>query len=664
MIRCFIIILLFFVTSCSKNTVTYKTSTFNNKLDSLFSLSDNDTLRIKALIKAKILINKLENDSLKINSALKLGYKYLIYGHLNEFKKVNLNILNTTFIKNDSLSYALANEYFGYYYQLKYKPDSSFYFYNKALDTYNYINDELNSGRMLLSMATIQERIKDYTGSEINTIKSISKLKNSTQYQNLYLAYNNLAVVYNKLGRYNLAIENHQNAIKFLQRLDNKYLKAMSLNNIGWVYSMKNDYRESIKYYSRALEMEYLFNSRPLIYATLIDNLAYSKFKLNQFEELPNLFYKSLRIRDSLNIKDGQVISNIHISEYFQSIHDTLKAIQYLTTSKTIAKKSNYNKGLLESYLLLSKLEPTEKAKEYLLKYIQLSDSLQQAERIIREKFTRIAYETDEITKENKDISKKNWLLTISLIIGGAFSSLVFIYLRQRSKNKELELNKKQEEANVEIYNLMLSQQSKFQEGSNKEKERIAEELHDGILGRLFGTRLSLDSLNEGTTEKEIKEREEYIEEIQIIEGDIRKISHNLKTSLFNSNTSFKKLVEQLIAKQSKIGNFECELNFNNLMYWEKVSNSIKINCYRILQESLQNINKYAEATEVKIEFYKEAENLALTIKDNGVGFNTKVKNKGIGQKNILSRVKSINGKVEFISSQGNGTEIIIKILL
>lgn len=234
--------------------------------------------------------------------------------------------------------------------------------------------------------------------------------------------------------------------------------------------------------------------------------------------------------------------------------------------------------------------------------------------------------------------------------------------MKQRSKNKELLFNKKQDEANVEIYNLMLTQQTKFQEGSNKEKERIAKELHDGILGRLFGTRLSLDSLNEGITDKEISEREEYIEEIQTIEEDIRKISHNLKTSLFNTNTSFRKLVEQLVTKQSKISNFEWSLNFNNLKNWENISNDIKINCYRILQESIQNINKYAKASKVKIEFYKEKQSLMLTIKDNGLGYNSKVKNKGIGQKNILSRVQTLNGKVEFISRVGFGTKIIIRI--
>ena len=657
------------VISCQKkSTIIYKDDNLYKNISDLIkdskSSSKSDSMRNVYLVEAVNKIPKLDNDSLKTRSLIKVAYSNLLLRNWDKYKINSFDILKRCSSLKDTINLSRAHSYLGYYYQSIYKNDSAFYFYNKALNSYSLINNEIEAGKMLLNMATIQENVKDYTGSEINTIKSISKLKSSVQYRSLYLAYNNLAVVYNKLGKYNLAIENHQKAIKSLNRLDNKYLKAMSLNNIGYVFKDIKDFKESIKYYNRALEIQSLYGNQPKTYATLLDNLAYSKFKLGIREDIPDLFYRALQIRDSLNIKDGQVVSNIHLSEYFQSKYDTLKAIQYLTTAKTIAEESNYNDGLLESYLLLSKLESAEKAKIYLNKNIKLSDSLQQKEREIREKFTRIAYETDEITKEKEEEEKKNWLLTITLIIGGAFFTLVFIYIRQRSKNKELELNKKQDEANVEIYNLMLSQQSKFQDGSNKEKERIAEELHDGILGRLFGTRLSLDSLNEGITEDEIKEREEYIEELNLIEEDIRKISHNLKTSLFSSNSSFRKLVEELVTKQSKIGNFECKLNFKNSTDWENISNSIKINCYRIIQESLQNINKYAKASEVTIEFYEEDKSLILSIRDNGLGYVEKNKNTGIGQKNMISRAKSLKGKIEFNSSLGNGTGVIMKIPL
>jgi signal transduction histidine kinase len=583
---------------------------------------------------------------------------------LDDFGKINLKILDLSTLNNDSINTAKIFYNLGYYYQLKNKPDSAFYFYNQALKVHSIMNNTLSEGRDLLAMATIQSVERDFIGSEITTFKALSKLKNSNKHEELFYCYNNLAFISIQLHDFEKSIKYIEKSMEYLAKLKNsEYNTLIAFNGIGMSYQYKGDYINSIKYFEKVLGNNIL-KKYPKYHALLIDNLAYSKFKLGLNKNLPQLFYKSLIIRDSLQNKEGLIMSNLHLSEYNLSKKDTLKAIQFALKAEKLAKQSNLNIDLLETYLLLSKLHANKKGKEYLQKHIQLTDSLQQQERIIREKFTRIAYETNEIAKEKEEVTKKNWFLTITLLIGTAFSLLVFIFIKQRSKNKELLFNKKQDEANVEIYNLMLSQQSIFQEGSNKEKRRISEELHDGVLGRLFGTRLSLDSLNEGTTENEIKEREEYIEELQLIEEDIRKISHNLKTSLFNTNTSFIKLVEQLIAKQRKISNFECELNLNNITIWESISNSIKINCYRIVQESLQNINKYAKASKVEINFNKEDENLVLTIKDNGIGYSTRIKPKGIGQKNMKSRAKSLNGNVEIISSLGKGTSIKMTIPL
>jgi signal transduction histidine kinase len=88
--------------------------------------------------------------------------------------------------------------------------------------------------------------------------------------------------------------------------------------------------------------------------------------------------------------------------------------------------------------------------------------------------------------------------------------------------------------------------------------------------------------------------------------------------------------------------------------------NSVKINLYRIMQESLQNINKYANANTVKIELKKKGDDLVLVISDDGIGFNAKVKKKGIGIQNMLSRTKECNGEFQINSKKGEGTTITI----
>lgn len=92
------------------------------------------------------------------------------------------------------------------------------------------------------------------------------------------------------------------------------------------------------------------------------------------------------------------------------------------------------------------------------------------------------------------------------------------------------------------------------------------------------------------------------------------------------------------------------------------MANSVKINLFRIIQESLQNINKYAKANSISIELKKQEDNLLLVISDNGIGFNSNLKRKGIGIQNMLSRTKECDGVFNIKSKKGEGTVITVTV--
>ena len=237
----------------------------------------------------------------------------------------------------------------------------------------------------------------------------------------------------------------------------------------------------------------------------------------------------------------------------------------------------------------------------------------------------------------------------------------MYIIKSQREKNKELQLQKQQQEANEEIYKLMLSQQEKIDEARSVEKNRISQEMHDGILGRLFGARLSLDSLNLVNTEDAISKRSKYISELKNIEDDIRKVSHELNSDFVNQSGYFN-MVNNLVETQMTAYNIDYTFKADSNINWDMLDNKIKIHLYRILQETMQNIYKHAESTLVDIEFYLDKNKLNLKITDNGVGFDqTKTKN-GIGLKNIKDRLKEINGFFNVTSQINKGTSVIITV--
>jgi len=267
----------------------------------------------------------------------------------------------------------------------------------------------------------------------------------------------------------------------------------------------------------------------------------------------------------------------------------------------------------------------------------------------------------DQLKAENEQISKERLIFLISSVSLAVLLFLIYIVVNQRMKNKELKFIHQQQKANEEIYNLMLAQQDKIEEGRTKEKKRISEELHDGVLGKLFGTRLSLDSLNLVNTEEAIKNRGEYINELKNIETEIRKISHDLNSD-FISDSGFMDIISTLVDNQTKAYGLTFDFEENSLIDWDSFANKTKIHIYRMLQETLQNIYKHAEATHVKIAFSRKKDVILLTIKDNGKGFNVNKARKGIGLKNIDSRVKEIGGRAEIVSKINEGTTIDISI--
>ena len=218
-----------------------------------------------------------------------------------------------------------------------------------------------------------------------------------------------------------------------------------------------------------------------------------------------------------------------------------------------------------------------------------------------------------------------------------------------------------QQEANEEIYNLMLSQQNKIEEGRTVEKKRISKELHDGILGKLFGTRLSLDSLNMVNTPDAAKTREKYLNGLKNIEEEIRKISHDLSND-FVSDSNFVDIISALIETQTQAYNLKYSFENDASINWDDFPNKTKIHIYRMLQETLQNIYKHANANEVKISFKLKNNVILMSIEDDGDGFNVNKARKGIGLKNIDSRVNEIGGIAKVFSEINKGTKFEISI--
>ncbi|MFD0990184.1 sensor histidine kinase [Mariniflexile jejuense] len=582
---------------------------------------------------------------------------------IDSLKQFILNIQDSTLV--GKTNYTIAE----YYRKATPLTDSAFYYYHKAEKIFKKLNSKYELALTLYGIAVIQKNEKDFIGSEVSSVEALSLLEPLGETNEIIgskaFIYNNLGIVFKELEQYDESVKYHTKALKLKERLkgDNKETINISKNNIGNTYKNAKQYGLAIEYYNQILGDEDFIKKNQSMYALVLDNYAHTLYLSNKHKQLPDLYFKALRISDSIEFKGyNSIIINQHIAEYYNDKGNKDLAKYYAYVAKNISEKY-HNDDLLKSLLLLSKIEEGDMAAKHLKAYIHLSDSLQKNERTIRNKFARIRFETSQIEQENLQIAKERlWLLVISIVIIIA-SFLLYLVINQRNKNKELQFIQQQQETNEEIYNLMLSQNEKVEEARTLEKKRISEELHDGVLGRLFGTRLSLDSLNMSSTMEAIKTREQYIIELKTIEEDIRKVSHELNTD-FVSGSGFIDIIRTLVETQSTVYNLIYTLEHDDLINWDEVSNKKKIHIYRIIQESLHNIYKHAQATKVSISFKLKNNVIWLTLIDNGAGFDVSKAKSGIGLKNMNSRIKEISGEINITSEKDTGTTVTIQVPL
>lgn len=198
-------------------------------------------------------------------------------------------------------------------------------------------------------------------------------------------------------------------------------------------------------------------------------------------------------------------------------------------------------------------------------------------------------------------------------------------------------------------------------EAEERERIRIARDLHDGVGQTLAAARMTLGNY---LSQKKI-ESSEMQNSLDLLEDsikEIREISHNMMPS---SLTKFglTSALKQFTNKVNALGKIEIELQI--VGFKERSDEKIELMLYRIVQEIISNIIRHADARKVNIELVRHDTELILIVEDDGRGFDTaRTENHGIGLKNIATRVEYLNGSVNFDSSIGKGTSVVIEVPL
>nr|WP_305121943.1 tetratricopeptide repeat-containing sensor histidine kinase [Chryseobacterium sp. EO14] len=539
-----------------------------------------------------------------------------------------------------------------YYYEKNESSPQAYYHYQSAQRFFNITRDSLSIAKNYLRIAILEKNGRDFFRSKESSFLALTYVGKDKRIRSSIC--NNLGIVYDELGDLTKSLQYHHHSLSLRRALNVPRLEIQTLNNIGTAYKDHRNYEKAALYYQKALTYDSIAEKYNEEYARIIDNRAHLHLLQGKNSSLQDL-KKALEIRLKDEDHSGVVMSCLHLGEYYLKKDSLDPAITYAGKSYEFAVKDHNYRDALQGLKLLSAIyenkKDYKKALEYSSRYNHLLERLHKEEIKLQEKFADIRYTSRQLKKDNAYLKNESRLQSslkrlwtgVALLL--FFLSLVlFLWMRQKLKNKNLRYQKKEQELSEDIYTLMLDNEQKLGEGRRMERSRIMKELHDGVINELYGIRIAMEGLNDDPDIQRKQLRYSYIQKINDTENQIKNIVNDMGFQLPFSN-GFTSMLRHLFESKKM---FSISIIHNaEKIEWDIVPSFIKMNIYRIIQETLHNTIKHSGAGQYRLEFLHKDDLLQLIISDNGTASSQISNSHGMGIHNIKHRIRLMQGVVQ-----------------
>ncbi|MCD6020155.1 MAG: Signal transduction histidine-protein kinase/phosphatase DegS [Bacteroidetes bacterium] len=503
----------------------------------------------------------------------------------------------------------------------------------EALRNYEAIKDSSHTSNMFVNIANIYNQQHNFKQAEKYLTKAIqiaSKLNRKTALGNVY---NTMGILYAENGMLDSAERFFLLSTQIRENLKDYTTLAWNYNNLGGVYTLLDKPSEGIIYFEKALKL---------------------------FEENKNY--------------DGQTSVANNIGELHLKMGNTQKALNYFNYSRGLYSQTNNPDNLENLYGNLSDYYSYtgdfKTAKQYSDSLIFLKDSLsgERLDRSMAEMQIRFDVEKKdlEIAKNKAELKakeKQEFIKNIITVAVFALLILLFVIGFLMYRKKQLEHRAK---LDAEIATQKETRTKSILDAEEKERRRIAQDLHDGVGQLLSAAKLNLSNLESKLSDQNEDQKLAMQNALTLVDDsvkEVRAVSHNMMP-----NTLIKlglgSAVREFITKLGNAPTLKVDLEIVGLD--NRLDNQVETVLYRVIQEIINNIIKHANASHISMQLIRHDTELNVMIEDNGVGFETNNLDiyDGIGLKGIITRIEFLNGSVHFDSSVGRGTTVIIDVPL
>ncbi|SEA19473.1 Histidine kinase [Arachidicoccus rhizosphaerae] len=532
---------------------------------------------------------------------------------------------------------------------------------------YLYINQQVDSGKLALDaltpfLPTFNDTInKSYytllaqvfyqkgdfqkaADYYLKTIKIAEKLKDSMA---IIGNYGNLSAIYSSMDEEQKAVPLKKLSLDYYIRQKNDAYAFIGEVSLARSYANLSKMDSAFYHYENALKLKEKGISNPSVEIILYTNLGEIYFERGNLKKALYFFDLCKAPLAAIGTEEQRLMYIIYATPAYNEvkadispeISEVKKAITLFSQqSNLILVKAAY----FNLYMVAEKRGWLQDALQYYKSYDSVSNILASQDNNKYITQLRTQYELQKkqtiILSQQKQIVKKtayNRLLGALLIAGVAFSGFIITYGRLRRKKKEADL------------------QRQFSTGliarSETERSRLARDLHDGLGQNIL---LLKHQVKDG--EKiDVNSIDRLLDEVRVISRNV----HPIMLDQIGFKESVNHICRQLSEKESLF--ISTDLEYNGELGKEK-----ELQLFRIFQEGLNNVIKYAQAQAANIQTRVEGSDLIAVIRDNGKGFDvSSTLNSGasFGLFSILERSRAINGKAT-IHSGATGTFIKIKV--
>ncbi len=398
--------------------------------------------------------------------------------------------------------------------------------------------------------------------------------------------------------------------------------------------------------------------------------------RIAQYDEALNSFSRGISLAKYYNdqhainkLKSGLHDTYVNKGDYPKAV----ELMEELIQSSSIVEQDKVKcyKKLYQDYAALGN---AKKSVLWAKKYITLNDSINtfvekkdilEIERRYNDAENKRQIALLQTEKEKAiDSSKNNRLLSWLLGITSIFFLCLFFVGRLYFKNAQKLAKQKEINYRQQLQEAEQRQQTAFAkallDGEEKERKRLAGDLHDGLGGILSGVKMNLSRLVDKHKENHINnDLLKVIDQLDISVRELRRIAHNMMPESLvelGLEASLRDMCHQYVTVLTWI-------DFQAINISTKIPTDIQVTIYRIVQELLTNAIRHSDASEILVQCSQNNDQFFITVEDNGKGFNASSENKykGIGLLNIKRRVEYLAGKLEISSEIGKGTDINIE---